>query len=285
MTEIIIELGYSHAVIHLADIPVKKLRRLLHKRRKVRVFAWRGIRKKYHCLPFLCIRNLSTQRRRSVRFHSFLFQRETLRLRAEHPLLCRSYNDLTYFVYDAKKQKLSKDWYVNPRGDLALPDSCGFPYSKRSHYGNGNENVKKQLVKIIKTTTLHVHHAFLYISLPSLYDYDVNRLISRFIGSVNIRRLISLTLCISGYFFFCPAESGTRLTMDASETHVMWKLFILPTRHLGHSAWKIPTGKTTSYRCIWSEPCILLIYCIQCTVTCCSVRFTFDGSVNEYPNS
>ena len=23
------------------------------------------------------------------------------------------------------------------------------------------------------TTTLHVHHAFLYISLPSLHDYDV----------------------------------------------------------------------------------------------------------------
>ena len=23
-----------------------------------------------------------------------------------------------------------------------------------------------------KTTTLHVHHAFLYISLPSLHDYD-----------------------------------------------------------------------------------------------------------------
>ena len=26
---------------------------------------------------------------------------------------------------------------------------------------------------ITKTTTLHVHHAFLYISLPSLHDYDV----------------------------------------------------------------------------------------------------------------
>ena len=24
-----------------------------------------------------------------------------------------------------------------------------------------------------KTTTFHVHHAFLYISLPSLHDYDV----------------------------------------------------------------------------------------------------------------
>ena len=34
--------------------------------------------------------------------------------------------------------------------------------------GNGNENVK-----ITKTTILHVHHAFLYISFPSLHDYDV----------------------------------------------------------------------------------------------------------------
>ena len=40
MTEIIIELGYSHAPSRL---PVKKLRRLLHKRRKVRVFVWKGI--------------------------------------------------------------------------------------------------------------------------------------------------------------------------------------------------------------------------------------------------
>ena len=36
------------------------------------------------------------------------------------------------------------------------------------HDGHDNENVKKQIVKISKTTTLHVHHAFLFISLPSL---------------------------------------------------------------------------------------------------------------------
>ena len=42
MTEIIIELGHSHAPSRL---PVKKLRRLLHKRRKVRLFVWKGVRK------------------------------------------------------------------------------------------------------------------------------------------------------------------------------------------------------------------------------------------------
>ena len=39
--------------------------------------------------------------------------------------------------------------------------------------GDVNENVKKAIALLRKTTTLHVHHAFLYISLPSLHDYDV----------------------------------------------------------------------------------------------------------------
>ena len=43
----------------------------------------------------------------------------------------------------------------------------------RSDDGDGNENVTKAIGLIIKTTILHVHHAFLYISLPSLHDYDV----------------------------------------------------------------------------------------------------------------
>ena len=38
--------------------------------------------------------------------------------------------------------------------------------------GNVNENIKKAIPLLSKTTTLHVHHAFLYISSPSLHDYD-----------------------------------------------------------------------------------------------------------------
>ena len=34
-------------------------------------------------------------------------------------------------------------------------------------------NVKKAIGLISKTTTLHVHHAFLYIPLPSLHNYVV----------------------------------------------------------------------------------------------------------------
>ena len=39
--------------------------------------------------------------------------------------------------------------------------------------GDGNENVKKAIGLLSKTTSLHVHHAILYISLPLLHDYDV----------------------------------------------------------------------------------------------------------------
>ena len=39
--------------------------------------------------------------------------------------------------------------------------------------GKGNENVKKAIGLLSKTTNLHVHHAFLYISQPLLQEYDV----------------------------------------------------------------------------------------------------------------
>ena len=39
--------------------------------------------------------------------------------------------------------------------------------------GDSNQDVKKAMGLLRKTTTLHVHHAFLYISLPSLHVYDV----------------------------------------------------------------------------------------------------------------
>ena len=40
-----------------STLPVKKLRCLLHKRRKVRVFVWKGIRKNIIFLLFLRIHN------------------------------------------------------------------------------------------------------------------------------------------------------------------------------------------------------------------------------------
>ena len=43
----------------------------------------------------------------------------------------------------------------------------------RSDDGDGNGDATKAIGLISKRTILQVHHAFLYISLPSLHDYDV----------------------------------------------------------------------------------------------------------------
>ena len=46
--------------------------------------------------------------------------------------------------------------------------------SLRSDDADVNESGKKAIdLDLSKTTTLHVHHAFLYISLPSLHDFNV----------------------------------------------------------------------------------------------------------------
>ena len=72
MTEILIVLGYSHTPSRL---PVKKLRRLLHKRRKVRVFVWKGIWKNIISQYSPAFTTNPLSRHRSVRPHSVLVQR------------------------------------------------------------------------------------------------------------------------------------------------------------------------------------------------------------------
>ena len=65
-------------------------------------------------------------------------------------------------------------WYLSPFNEVSTasssPKSIG---SFSNDDGDGNKDVKKAIGLLRKTTTLHVHHAFLYISLPSLHDYDV----------------------------------------------------------------------------------------------------------------
>ena len=57
----------------------------------------------------------------------------------------------------------------------------------RSDDSDGNENINKAIGLITKTTILHVHHAFLYISLPSLQDYDVKMPnLTFYIGSTQV---------------------------------------------------------------------------------------------------
>ena len=48
--------------------------------------------------------------------------------------------------------------------------------------GDGNQDLKKVIRLLRKTTTLHVHHAFLYISLRSLPNYDVKMSNCKFYG-------------------------------------------------------------------------------------------------------
>ena len=45
--------------------------------------------------------------------------------------------------------------------------------NKTNDDGDGKENGKKWYVDINKQTILHVLHAILYISLPSLHHYDM----------------------------------------------------------------------------------------------------------------
>ena len=66
--------------------------------------------------------------------------------------------------------------------------------SLRCHDDDENENVKKEIGSGKQNNNLHVHHASLYNSWPSLHDYDMNCIISRFINNVNIRRWIPLSL-------------------------------------------------------------------------------------------
>ena len=59
---------------------------------------------------------------------------------------------------------------------------------------DGNENVKTTIGLFSKTTTLHVDHAFLYIALPSLHDYDGKMPNFAFYGDVNNRQPNFLSL-------------------------------------------------------------------------------------------
>ena len=68
----------------------------------------------------------------------------------------------------------------------------------RNDYGDGNENDKKTIGLISKTTTLHVHCAFCKFSFQSLRDYDVklpnfSERISRFMENVNTGQRFSVS--------------------------------------------------------------------------------------------
>ena len=55
----------------------------------------------------------------------------------------------------------------------------------RSNDADGDENVKKTIGLISKTTTSHVHHAFCTFLCPFLHDYDVKMPNFAFYGGRN----------------------------------------------------------------------------------------------------
>ena len=58
-------------------------------------------------------------------------------------------------------------WAYHTRAFITRPGTL------RNYDGDGNGNVKKAISLMSKTTTLQLHHAFLYNSLQSLHNYDV----------------------------------------------------------------------------------------------------------------
>ena len=72
-------------------------------------------------------------------------------------------------------------------------------WTLRSNDADGNGNVNKTIGLMSKTTTSHVHHTFLYISVPFLLDYDMKLPISRFLEDVNKQRRNFISLSGPGY--------------------------------------------------------------------------------------
>ena len=56
---------------------------------------------------------------------------------------------------------------------FSLPSSSLPDRDVTNYDGDGNGNVKKAIGLMSKTTTLHMHHAILYIPLPPLHHYDM----------------------------------------------------------------------------------------------------------------
>ena len=79
-------------------------------------------------------------------------------------------------IFDELNEKEEARWSLKQRklSDVFVAVAVVVALGSSSNDdGVGNEDVKKAIGLLRKTTTLHVHHDFLYISLPSLHDYDV----------------------------------------------------------------------------------------------------------------
>ena len=88
-------------------------------------------------------------------------------------------------IFDELNEKEEARWSLKQRklSDVFVAVAVVVALGSSSNDGGvGNEDVKKAIGLLRKTTTLHVHHYFLYISLPSLHDYDVKMPNCKFYG-------------------------------------------------------------------------------------------------------
>ena len=89
------------------------------------------------------------------------------------------YKSFAHIRVEHRTAAVSQESLVNQPAPVL--DSVSVCFSPRAallgtlwnYDGDGKENIKKGIGLIRKTTTLHVQHAFLYISLLSLHNYDV----------------------------------------------------------------------------------------------------------------
>ena len=80
---------------------------------------------------------------------------------------------------------LSLGWVrENPGNEVGSALSLNYlgSFSNVNDDGDGKEDVKKAIGLSRNTTTLHVHHAFLYISLPPVHDKEVKMPNCKFYG-------------------------------------------------------------------------------------------------------
>ena len=105
----------------------------------------------------------------------------TLRSRGPSSLFLRVLLPLLAWLAQKRTEGAEKREKEKERGPFPsllnpLSLSPSFPLSLGSlsnDDGDGNKDVKKAIGLLLRTTTLHVQHAFLYISLPSLHGHDV----------------------------------------------------------------------------------------------------------------
>ena len=124
-------------------------------------------------------RGKERERRKICAFSSYslpqrfqVWPRFSFRAAASLTVLCEPQKTASYASCACGIKSLSRN-VITYASFVSCRLYCPTIGTLRSHDGDDNENLKKAIGLISKTTILQVNHAFLYISLPSPHDYDV----------------------------------------------------------------------------------------------------------------